>query len=380
MSRATIDTLSKRINSNKNEISVLKQKSKKRTPRDPLYCGTFAIKIYKPRIEPCLDSKVILTDSTFQYVEIFLRKNTDSKNKAYFYWQQAKNFFDATNNLNIIAKPLTAYYCFLNATKALLEFKGINYDTSHGVSGVALKGHINIKNEKIKFHPKGVLSGLCFYLNEKISTTEEYTLKDIFYNLPFVHRAYQSTYKQQAELFIPILNPRIVHDKKNKKCWLEIQLEAEHSNKKVLTDLQGYSLDNAYNNDEFFTLRRDKKIDWVAPRNIPNEAQKDKLLNYIKNRRAELTYIYSPNNLWYVKRKTLASKSLISHSTLPLTYAAMHRLSELARYEPSTLQTHLEKEASWLISEFIEKSLIQFIDEISCEITGREFRTTGFRS
>ena len=58
----------------------------------------------------------------------------------------------------------------------------------------------------------------------------------------------------------------------------------------------------------------------------------------------------------------------------------MHRLSELARYEPSTLQTHLEKEASWLISEFIEKSLIQFIDEISCEITGREFRTTGFRS
>ena len=136
------------------------------------------------------------------------------------------------------------------------------------------------------------MSGLCFYLNEKISTTEEYTLKDIFYNLPFVHRAYQSTYKQQAELFIPILNPRIVHDKKNKKCWLEIQLEAEHSNKKVLTDLQGYSLDNAYNNDEFFTLRRDKKIDWVAPRNIPNEAQKDKLLNYIKNRRAELTYIY----------------------------------------------------------------------------------------
>ena len=62
MSRATIDTLSKRINSNKNEISVLKQKSKKRTPRDSLYCGTFAIKIYKPRIEPCLDSKVILTE------------------------------------------------------------------------------------------------------------------------------------------------------------------------------------------------------------------------------------------------------------------------------------------------------------------------------
>ena len=74
------------------------------------------------------------------------------------------------------------------------------------------------------------------------------------------------------------------------------------------------------------------------------------------------------------------STSVISRSTLPLTYAAMHRLSELARYEPQSLRAHLEKDASWLLSEFIEKSIVQFIDQISCEITGNEFRMTGFRS
>lgn len=380
MATATIPSLSKRINANKAEIKKLKDKQKIKQAREAVYYGKWSIKIYKPRINPCLDSKVILTDSTFQYVEIFLKKNNKANNNAIFYWQQARNFYEATKYLDFVSKPLTAYYCFLNATKALLEFKSIGYDTSHGVSGFAREGHKNIKNEIVKFHPKGVLSGLCDYLNEKVSASIEYSLKDLFYNLPYIHRAYQSTYSNQAELFIPILNPRIVQDKSRNTCWLEVQLEPEHSNYSTLQKLQGYSLDNYYDNQNFYTLRRNKDCDWIAPRNKPNDTSLNGLKSYIKKRRAELTYIHSPNNLWYVKRKDLNSSNLISHSTLPLTYGAMHRLSELARYEPNILQKHLEKEASWLLNEFIEKSLIQFIDEISSEITGREFRTTGFRS
>ena len=68
------------------------------------------------------------------------------------------------------------------------------------------------------------------------------------------------------------------------------------------------------------------------------------------------------------------------HSPLVLIYSAMHRLSELARYEPDILKSHLEKDASWLLNEFINKSVVQFIDQISSEITGNQFRITGFRS
>jgi hypothetical protein len=95
--------------------------------------------------------------------------------------------------------------------------------------------------------------------------------------------------------------------------------------------------------------------------------------------RKELRYIYSSNALWYVKRKDLQNH-IIEKSTLTLTIAAMHRLSELSRYNPQTLSKHLEKDASWLLTEFINKSIYQFIDQISSEITGNDFRVTGFRA
>ncbi|WP_299143409.1 YaaC family protein [uncultured Vibrio sp.] len=63
-----------------------------------------------------------------------------------------------------------------------------------------------------------------------------------------------------------------------------------------------------------------------------------------------------------------------------LTIGAMHRLSELSRYNPQNLHKHLTKDASWLLSEFINKSIYQFIDQISSEITGNDFRVTGFRA
>lgn len=43
------------------------------------------------------------------------------------------------------------------------------------------------------------------------------------------------------------------------------------------------------------------------------------------------------------------------------------------------LNNHLEKKGGWLLSEFISKSMVQFIDQISSEITGFDFKPTGFR-
>lgn len=378
-------TLVKKVTKLGEEVTKIKSDLKVNKERPSAQMGKWPLRIYRPHISPELESKVILTDSTWQYVEIYLKRNC-SNSDAVFYWQQAKNFYQATQQLDLISKPLTTYYCFLNATKALLECKSVNYHFSHGVSGKVSDGHKRLNNELIRFQVRGVLSGLCVYLEEPIVPEsqerkfEEYNLKDILYNLPYIHRAYHSTYGNQAEVFIPILNPRIVHDKHRGKCWLELQLEPEHSNTTTLSRLKGYSLDRRYRSEETYTLRRNKTFKWTAPRNIPDVSSRSRLNNYLKNRRSELAYIFSSNDLWYVKRKDLTSTSIINRSTLPLTYAAMHRLSELARYEPQSLRAHLEKDASWLLSEFIEKSIVQFIDQVSCEITGNEFRMTGFRS
>ncbi|MEL4339093.1 YaaC family protein [Shewanella xiamenensis] len=377
--------LSQTVTRLSDDVSKIKSDLKENKIRPSTQCGKWPVRVYRPLIAPKLDSKVILTDSTWQFVEIYLKRNC-SNSDAVFYWQQAKNFYQATKQLDLISKPLTTYYCFLNATKALLECKSINYHFSHGVSGKVSDGHKRLNNELVRFQLRGVLSGLCVYLEEPVTPEsperkfEEYNLKDILYNLPYVHRAYHSTYGNQAELFIPVLNPRIVHDKSRGKCWLELQLEPEHSNATTLGRLVGYSLDRRYRNDETYTVRRNKDFKWNAPRNKPDLLSDNRLKNYLKNRRSEMAYIFSASDLWYVKRKDLKSASVINRSTLPLTYAAMHRLSELARYEPQSLRAHLDKDASWLLSEFIEKSIVQFIDQLSCEITGNEFRMTGFRS
>lgn len=377
LTKKRIEKLEKRLDEQNQILKKMHRELSRNDNRASVRVRGKELTIRKPKISTDIVSKTVLTDSTWQYVEIYLKSK--SQNEALFFWQQARNFYEATTSLSLVSKPLTAYYCFLNATKALLEAKSCGYDLSHGVTGKQLNGHINILNEVVKFQPRGVGAALGYYLGERTPAGgEEFTLKQVFYNLAYTHRAFTLTYGNMAELFIPILEPRLVYDKYRKKAWLEIKLEEEHSSKRTLSRLIGYSLDKLYDNSSHYTLRRNKSFDWDAPRGVPTEASLDKLHKYHKARRKELRYIYSPNSLWYVKRKDLKN-DILDKSTLTLTYAAMHRLSELSRYNPQVLDKHLSKDSSWLISEFINKSIYQFIDQISSEITGNDFRVTGFR-
>ena len=377
MTRERFQKVNSEIAKNKKEIRTIKQQLKPKKKRDAVKYKNKEILLRKPIISADLPSKTVLTDSTWGFVEIYLKSK--NQNDALFYWEQAKNFYESTKTLSLVSKPLTAYYCFLNASKALLEVKNIGYALSHGVTGKRVDGHIRIQNEIIKFQPEGVVSGLGVYLGENIPEGgEEYTLKDILYNLQYIHRSFTITYKNRAELFIPILEPRFVYNKIEKKGWLEVKLEAEHSNARTLRKLVGYGLDKSYNNSVSYTIRRNKKFKWEVRNRVPSPQSLDKLQSYHKRMRKELRYIYSSNSLWYVKRKDLQN-FVIEKSTLTLIIAGMHRLSELSRYDPQTLSKHLEKDASWLLTEFINKSIYQFIDQISSEITGNDFRVTGFR-
>ncbi|PSV92416.1 YaaC family protein [Photobacterium iliopiscarium] len=377
MSREIFQEINTKISANKVQIKEIKDQLKPKKKRLAVKYKGREIVVRKPKIVADLPSKVVLTDSTWQFVEIYLRSK--KQDDALFYWEQARNFYESTKTLSLVSKPLTAYYCFLNATKALLEVKNIGYDLSHGVTGKKIDGHFRIQNEIVKFQPAGVVSGLGVYLGENVPAGgQEFTLKDIFYNLPYIHRAFTITYDRRPELFIPILEPRFVHEKSEKKGWLEIKLEQEHSNAHMLRKLNGYGLDGLYDNSVSYTLRRNKKFKWEVNNTVPTDDSLNKIQAYHKKMRKELRYIYSSNALWYVKRKDLAN-NVIDKSTLTLTIAAMHRLSELSRYNPQVLSKHLEKDASWLLTEFINKSIYQFIDQISSEITGNDFRVTGFR-
>ncbi|EDQ4147151.1 hypothetical protein BVE01_004817, partial [Salmonella enterica subsp. enterica serovar 4,[5],12:i:-] len=97
--------------------------------------------------------------------------------------------------------------------------------------------------------------------------------------------------------------------------------------------------------------------------------------------RRNLYYINGAETLWYLKRKNNQSEhTSVSISPLVITLAAMHRLSELCRYDPLKLRQLLNEKENWIIAEFIQQSPSQFIDAISSEITGHQFLIPNVRS
>lgn len=93
-----------------------------------------------------------------------------------------------------------------------------------------------------------------------------------------------------------------------------------------------------------------------------------RLVNYHRVVRRHVVPILEPTNRWYLR-----SGEPPERSTLPLIFAALHRVSELSRYEPLRCRAHLDAQHNWLLAEFLRIAPAQFVQLIASEITGREF-------
>lgn len=344
--------------------------------------GRRRLRVHKAIVEPDFGTATVLTTDAWDYVCMWLKRDTSGRTEdALYYWGQARSFFEATQRLPNDSACLTAYYCLLNATKALLSVKGEKFDEQHGVDGNAESGKACLHREKIKFCKNGVLPALCKYLGEP-SGNHTYSLKDLFYNLAYVHRAYRLTYSSSRELFIPVENPRFVKKKASTEAWfcadiVDPRYANQHNVKKLPS---GYEQDRGV--DDRFIVRKRKRFTWQRSRSY--RAVNIKMLtDYHTKVRQYLHYIHGPRPLWYIKQgqngKSARNGQVIPRSSLTLTFSAMHRLSELARYDPKQLLRHFKCQHNWLLAEFIRISPEQFIDEISSEITGRELLTPGLR-
>jgi hypothetical protein len=321
--------------------------------------------LHKAVSSPHFNEKTVLVTSTWDYVDLWLKRAR--KHDARFYWSQARSFYEATQNLPKTSAPLTAYYCFLNATKAFLLTRGQQFGDQHGVSGYALAGPSALSNEKVKFKNGGILPALCQLLGEQVNQ-DIYSLKDVLYNLPYIHRAYNLTIPSDPELFIPLSNPTIVKSDRTHEAWFSAQLIGKYATQHTINKLpNGFERDMGYPNE--YVIRCMRRFDW-RPR--AKSASLARYKTYHHRLRQEVLYINSSSTRWYLKRGNMDNR-LIARSALPLAFAAMHRLSELSRYSPDKLAKHFECQHNWLLSEFISAAPNQFIDSISSEITGHEF-------
>lgn len=321
--------------------------------------------------EPNFKGKSVLVSDPWDYVEMWLKRSkNNNKNDAIFYWQQAKQFYEASLSLPLTSAPLTSYYCFLNATKALLLIRNIPFSDQHGVSGFKKTNtKLSLANEMIIFKTGGILPALSICMGDiALSSTETYSLKDLLRNLVYIHRTYCLTYTSESnkELFIPIEETFFVKKDGSSESWFSAEIDEKYATDHTLNKIKNrFKKDNNF--PEKYVVKFKSHTDWRTV----NTLETPKFLRYCQKVRRHVQYIAGSSNRWYIKRSDI-DESIPSNS-LSITFAAMHRLSELSRYEPITLSKHLNSQQNWLLSEFISSAPYQFIHEVASEITGDEF-------
>ena len=344
-------------------------------PAPELQIGNRTAYFRKAISTPDFGSERVLARDAFQFAELWLKRECP---KALAFWDQAQSYYIASKHLPAQSSPLTTYYCFLNAAKALLTVKGVDFSDYHGVSGAFdPTSKRALRNEKIAFKGGGILPALSRLLEEE-ERDDEHTLTDILSNLPFIHRAFRYTFRSHPELFIPVRG--IVYRKgEDDYVWITATIEGRFADGRSLVTLPPqFEIDRGYDNECVIRTRRRVKLFGKRSSKEQRSEAMDRLRTYHRKLRQHLVYISSAPDLWYIKRQMAGAKYL-SRYTLTLIMAAMHRLSELSRYDPAGLLRYLDGRENWLLTEFIELAPIQFIDELVCEMTSLEFGSPGIR-
>lgn len=344
---------------------------------EQLKVGQRRVWMHKGVIAPDFGALHVLSNDPWQYVELYLKRAKSYE--ALSCWQQARRFSEASDLLAPEAAPLTIYYAFLNASKALLKYKKVAHKDNHGVAGERPQNaRASLANEIVQFKNGGVLPALCNYFNEA-AIAEEFTLRDILWNIPFIHRAFCLSFKASQELFIPLENARYLRNDASREAWFEAEIVPRYSDKRTLKNIPS-SFETRHEGQKVF-VRRKRNFNWHFGRT--NAAEKldalNRLSSYHATTRRVVVNIAGERDLWYIKKHMPKNRAGARHTTT-LTFAAMHRLSELSRYDPAGLDRHLSGQANWLLVEFINHATTQFIDQIATEITGFQFWPPKMRS
>lgn len=339
---------------------------------EPIVITNRTLTLAKAVKKPHFRMKSVLTLDPFDYVDLWLRR--EKKDEALYYWRQARNFHRAASGLPIESAPLVLYYCFMNAAKALLSAKSVSFQEHHGVSGCKMGGKNSetmLSNEGISIKTKGIVPSLSQYFGESESSFC-HSLEDVLYNLVCIHRTYCLSYENKKERFIPLKNIAYVRD----STTGGVKLLAE-----VVDDVDlGFYRERLPEEVIFLpgggrVLESVSSIKWMSV-NSPTQLELDELCSLNAKLRRVFHYINGSHTLWYLNTK---GECEINRMPITLSLAAMHRLSEVCRYKPSKLESYLDGQENWLLSEFISMSPSQFLDEIASEITGHQIMIPNVR-
>lgn len=331
---------------------------------------------HKATMSPSLGSRTVLTNSHWEYVTLWLRRK--QKPSALLYLQQAQAFAQAAEGMPVASAPLLLYYSYMNATKALLSSKGVPFKEHHGIRAHNTRrpsSKIALSNEGVRVMPQGIAPALSQYLGEA-ETSTHHTLEELLFNLPCIHRTFCLTYKNQKDLFMPLMNCQIQFDSASGNAYFSAQLSKDFAEPTYMRRLPPSLIADATSNDGR-TIRSVATAAVTGPvaSSAPDLAAVTDLLQLL---RPDISYIAGSQTLWYAKA-VVPGPARLKRSPLTCTLLAMHRFSEICRYRPIELASFLAGQKNWLLTEFIRMSPSQFLDELSAELTGQQFMVPNVR-
>lgn len=167
--------------------------------------------------------------------------------------------------------------------------------------------------------------------------------------------------KRQSSLFL-LRTYFFELNKSRKQAYIQFTVDDAYSNGNALKYIPNFF---EKTNDKGAAIFREKKrFDWDI--HTKESERIKKLVEYHNKIRHHFFYIRGFQTSWYIKKNV---KGIVDRSPLVITYALMHWLSELVRYNPKDFSQLLSGHYNWLINEFVDICFQQFIDEICCEIT-----------
>lgn len=228
----------------------------------------------------------------------------DKYKEALFYWNQSRIFYNASLELPIDAKPLTSYYSIMNATKALLVIHGVKViGIGHGVSSSRQNITGNVRKDKIIYGATGVLCNLSRILDEP-DQRQEYTVYDLLYNLPCVHRTFTITNTDATELFIPISDVSFTltnnADAAKREVYIRFRVDSIYDNYRMRNYLPNKVKYTVPPGDEVPYYRIKKQFKWNIHESMSGRL--NALIKYHKDARKTFYYINGSQMLWYIKR------------------------------------------------------------------------------
>ncbi|QET02550.1 hypothetical protein FOB72_11220 [Cupriavidus pauculus] len=331
---------------------------------------------HKATVNPNLGARTVLTNSHWEYVALWLRR--ERKISALFYWQQAQTFAQAAEGMPVSSAPLLLYYSFMNAVKALLSAKSVPFDEHHGVRAHNMRGSsskIALSNEGVRLMQRGIAPALSQYFSEA-ETSTNHSLEELLFNIPWIHRTFCLTYKNQKDLFIPLTECRIEFDAVSRTAYFSAMLSKDFAGPTFIRRLPPSLIADPTANDGR-TIRSVANIALTQPV-ARTTAETSAVAGLLRGLRPDLNYIAGSQTLWYAKA-VVPGPARLKRFPLTCTLLAMHRLSEICRYRPMELASFLTGQKNWLLTEFIRMSPPQFLDELSAELTGQQFMVPNVR-